>query len=320
MSKSKSIKRSIYILTEGHTEQAYFSRISEILGDDDEWRYSVTVDVREIEDGCKTDPVGIVKEAKNSQKLYDEVWAVFDKDRERDIQNVRAIELARKFNIKLAFSSIAFEQWILLHFEKSSTSFERSDCQSRGEPCSCNGSTCISSYIKRHHYPTYTKGKAKLYDDLSDKNDIAMEYTAWLRFSSPPSPSGFHLLNPYTDVDNLVALLLGLPVSRYSSVDANFFFEGITFCITHHKKRDDILEVSIHATSDSQYPFIFNNAQKNVTLLDVHNTEVPYIIPEAEIIHQGDDRTVNILFPVGQGFQISRLRFQSEKECIHIEL
>ena len=81
MSKNKNIKRSLYILTEGHTEQAYFSRISEILGDEDEWKYSVTVDVREIVDGSKTDPVNMVKEAKKSQKSYDEIWVVFDKDR-----------------------------------------------------------------------------------------------------------------------------------------------------------------------------------------------------------------------------------------------
>ena len=46
MSKTKNIKRSLYILTEGHTEEAYFSRIKEIMGDEDEWKYSVTVEVR----------------------------------------------------------------------------------------------------------------------------------------------------------------------------------------------------------------------------------------------------------------------------------
>lgn len=65
MSKTKNIKRSLYFLTEGHTEEAYFSRIKEIMGDEDEWKYSVTVEVREIVDGSKQDPVGMVREARH---------------------------------------------------------------------------------------------------------------------------------------------------------------------------------------------------------------------------------------------------------------
>ncbi len=64
MKKNKTIKRSVYILTEGDTEEAYFSRISEIVGADTDWEYSVTVEVREIIKGSKTDPINIVKEAK----------------------------------------------------------------------------------------------------------------------------------------------------------------------------------------------------------------------------------------------------------------
>lgn len=94
MNKNKNIKRSLYILTEGQTEEAYFSRIKEIMGDEDEWKYSVTVEVREIVEGSKQDPIGLVKEAKKSLKNYSEVWVVFDKDRERDNENSVAIELA----------------------------------------------------------------------------------------------------------------------------------------------------------------------------------------------------------------------------------
>lgn len=69
MSKQKFLKRTVYILTEGETEQAYFARIGEILGNDTEWKYSVTVEVREITNGSKTDPVHMVKEAKKKQEF-----------------------------------------------------------------------------------------------------------------------------------------------------------------------------------------------------------------------------------------------------------
>lgn len=319
MSKNKRIKRSLYILTEGHTEQAYFSRISEILGDEDEWKYSVTVDVREIVDGSKTDPVNMVKEAKKSQQSYDEVWVVFDKDRDRDQQNLQAIELASKAKIKVAFSSISFEEWVLLHFERNTTAFQRSDCESRGLQCTCNGAICASTYIKLNHYPTYVKGKAKLYDELSNKRDIALEYTAWLKYHLSPI-TNYHLLNPYTDVDNLVSQLFELPAIRYTGINNSFSFEGTYFCVTNHTKANNMIIVSIQTTNNSNKPFIFNNAQQNIKLLDTTNLELTYAIPQAQIINPGDNIATDIQFTINGQFQAVKLKFQSIDECVYVEL
>jgi len=319
MSKNKNIKRSLYILTEGHTEQAYFSRISEILGDVDEWKYSVTVDVREIVDGSKTDPVNMVNEAKKSQKSYDEVWVVFDKDRERDQQNLQAIELAFKSKVKVAFSSISFEEWVLLHFEKSTFAFERSDCESRGELCTCNGTVCASSYIKLKHYPTYVKGKAKLYDDISDKRDIALEFAAWLKYYHSPGVN-YHLLNPYTNIDNLVAKLFDLPAIRYIGKNTPFLFEGICFCVSTISSDNNITTVSIQTTNNSNKTFIFNNLQQNIKLLDTNNTELTYTIPHTTIINIGDNRTIDIQFAIHEQFQATKLKFQTTNECVYVEI
>ena len=319
MSKNKNIKRSLYILTEGHTEQAYFSRISEILGDEDEWKYSVTVDVREIVDGSKTDPVNMVKEAKKSQKSYDEIWVVFDKDRDRDQLNLQAIELASKAKIKVAFSSISFEEWILIHFERNTTAFQRSDCESRGLQCTCNGAICASTYIKLNHYPTYVKGKAKLYDELSNKRDIALKYTAWLKYHHSPI-TNYHLLNPYTDVDNLVSQLFELPAIRYAGINNSFSFEGIDFCVTNHSTANNIITVSIQTTNNSNKPFIFNNAQQNIKLLDTNNVELTYTIHKTQIINPGDDIATDIQFTINGQFLATKLKFQTINECVYLEL
>jgi RloB-like protein len=319
MSKNKNIKRSLYILTEGHTEQAYFSRIGEILGDEDEWKYSVTVDVREIGDRSKTDPVNMVKEAKKSQRSYDEIWVVFDKDRDRDQQNLQAIELAYKSKIKIAFSSISFEEWVLLHFEKSTTAFQRSDCESRGQECTCFGAICVSTYIKINHYPTYVKGKAKLYDELSDKRDRALEYAAWSKFHHSPKAT-YHLLNPFTDVDNLVAQLFELPKIRYSGINNPFYFEGIDFCVTSHSTTNNIVTVSIQTNNNSDRTFIFNNVQQNIKLLDTKNTELTYTIPQATTINTGENRTTDIQFAINEQFQATKLKFHTANECVYVEL
>lgn len=319
MSKNKNIKKSLYILTEGHTEQAYFARISEILGDEDEWKYSVTVDVREIVDGSKTDPVNMVKEAKKSQKSYDVVWVVFDKDRDRDQQNLQAIELASKSKINVAFSSISFEEWILLHFERSIMAFQRSDCESRGQVCTCKGTICASTYIKQNYYPNYIKGKAKLFDDLSDKRDIALEYAAWLKYHHSPE-ANYHLLNPFTDVDNLVAQLFELPIIRYVGINNPFSFEGIDFCVTSYSTANNIVTVSIQTTNNSNRTFIFNSVQQNIKLLDTNNSELNYTIPLATTINSGDNRTTDIQFTINGQFQPTKLKFQTANECVYVML
>ncbi len=319
MSKNKTIKKSLYILTEGHTEQAYFARISEILGDEDEWKYSVTVDVREIVDGSKTDPVNMVKEAKQSQKSYDEVWVVFDRDRDRDQQNLQAIELASKSKINVAFSSISFEEWILLHFERSILVFQRSDCESRGQVCTCNGTICASTYIKQNYYPNYIKGKAKLFDDLSDKRDTALEYAAWLKFHHSPMVN-YHLLNPFTDVDNLVAQLFELPRIRYVGINNVFSFEGIDFCVTNHSTANNMVSVSIQTTNNSNRTFIFNSVQKNIKLLDSNNAEFNYTIPLTTTINSRDNRTTDIQFDINGQFQATKLKFQTANDCVYVVL
>jgi len=319
MSKNRPVKKSLYILTEGHTEQAYFSRMSEILGDDDEWKYSVFVEVREIVDGSKTDPVNMVKEAKKSQSYYDEVWVVFDKDRKRDEQNLQAIALADNSEIKVAFSSISFEEWVLLHFEKSATAFERSDCESRGQLCTCNGTICISTYLKQNYYPTYIKGKAKLYDELENKLNVALEYAAWLKFHYP-LPKKFHLRNPYTDVDILVSKLLELPGIRYIELNATFVFEEIDFCVTKLSTANNIVTVSLQVTNNSNKTFIFNNAWKGIKLLDINNVELDYTIPQTQTINPKEEKLIEIKFFINDQFQISKLKFQTSNERVYVEL
>lgn len=261
----------------------------------------------------------MVKEAKKSKKNYDEVWVVFDKDRDRDGQNLQAIEDASKAKISVAFSSISFEEWVLLHFEKSTTAFQRSDCESRGQVCTCNGTICASTYIKQNHYPNYVKGKAKLYDDLSDKRDRALEFAAWLKYHHSPI-ANYHLLNPYTDVDNLVAQLFELPTIRYVAINNSFSFEGIDFFVTNLTTANNVVSISIQTINNSNRTFIFNNVQQNIKLLDANNVELTYTITQATIINTGDKRTTDIQFAINGQFQATKLKFQTEDECVYVEL
>ena len=244
---------------------------------------------------------------------------MFDKDRERDQQNEQALKLASKSKIKVAFSSISFEEWILLHFEKSTTAFKRSDCESRGQVCACNGTICALTYIRQNHYPTYVKGKAKLYDELSNKRDTALENAAWLKYQNLQI-ANYHLLNPYTDVDNLVAQLFELPLIHYVGTNKPFTFEGIDFCVTNHSVANNIVTVSIQTINNSNKTFIFNNIQQNIKLLDTNDKQLTYTIPQATTINTGDNRTIDIQFTIDVNYQISKLKFQATNECVYVEL
>lgn len=314
MSKYKYIKESIYILTEGQTEEAYFSRIAEILGGEDEWKFSVKVEVREIVDGSKQTPIQMIKEAKAIKKEYDEVWIVFDKDRDRDEQNEKALNFANRSNIHTAFSSISFETWVLLHFERSTYAFLRSDCESRGDICSCNGATCISTYIKQNHYPAFIKGKSKLYDDICDRINNAMEFSAWVKFNSPIG--AIHLLNPYTDLDILVSKLLDLPEFFFVATNTQFIFEGMKFIINSFTTIDGILFVELNINNTSDKTFLLNNVQNNIIALSSGNVELNYSIAEPVTIYPEQNEIVSIQFDHNTDILVSRIKFLSSKAII----
>lgn len=67
-----------------------------------------------------------------SRNDFDQVWAVFDRDKElsnpRSVQNFNeALRLAQENNIQTAYSNDAFELWYLLHFDYCDTAILRSD-------------------------------------------------------------------------------------------------------------------------------------------------------------------------------------------------
>jgi len=307
MSKQKSIKKTVYILTEGKTEEAYFARIGEILGNDTDWKYSVTVEVREIIDGSKTDPVKMVKEAKEHKGSFSEIWVVFDKDRERDILNEKAIALALKSKIKIAFSSISFEHWIILHFEKSTFAFQRSDCESRSTNavpviCVCGGTICASTYIKQNYYPTFYKAKSKLFDELKSNSVNAIENAAWLRLHKSPF-TDIHTLNPYSDVDILLAELLNESKVEYHSIGQMFNFNTANILVRSHSRNGNSILVTLNINNQGAVAFPINNIQQ-FSVLDEHRVSFSYSVNQVVLIQPGTNKDVVLTFTVTQNSQL----------------
>jgi len=102
-------------------------------------------------------------------------------------------------NIKVAFSNICFEFWILLHYERSTKPFQN-----------CNE---VIQYIRQNYNEDYLK-KNDHHEKLRDKIESAITHNKWLinthwQFELQNGVPIYNI-NPYIDVYKLVNLLLNL--------------------------------------------------------------------------------------------------------------
>ncbi len=195
--KKFSAPTTVFIACEGkNTEPLYFERIKEAI--DDEGHFALTIYPDRTNNNHKSDQIGLVREAQSKIRDFDEVWVVYDKN--GYTKHAAAVEKAEELidgkKVHIAFSSIAFEQWILLHFEKSTVAFEKSE-------------DVINHLTNNQYFEKYEKtGTFDTYKHLSANLLQAVENAAWLRFQLRNQRQPIHTLNPYTDVDRLVCKLL----------------------------------------------------------------------------------------------------------------
>lgn len=164
-------------------------------------------------------PTRYVREAQLylEDKSYTEAWAVYDKDNFPDHENARNLADSEP-KVNIAFSSVSFEEWLLLHFELNRKAFAKSvckrdkkdiECGTGSHPADCHGETCIGGRLRECGYiPKYAKKGSNLYSKLAPRLNRARIGAAWTR-SLNPNESKW-LQNPYTDFDRLVNSLLGI--------------------------------------------------------------------------------------------------------------
>lgn len=313
--KIKNLRKTIYILTEGKTEEAYYSRIGELIDSDSDLEFWIKVEVRVIKDGDKTDPIGLIEEAITARKVngYDEAWVVFDRDRERDKEIDSATILANENNISIAFSSISFEHWILLHYERNIFAFERSDCESRRDVCDCDGEKCVSKYIIMHFYPKFKKGYSLLYDDLKELEKDALMNAAWLRLIqfSNSSNNNKYILNPYTDNDLLISKLLNYKTHIYLKIGDSISDKELIIKVLDITKENKDIKIIIELDNKRSTSYIINTHTKFYL---AHNKGVitNFKIEKSIQIHPNEKHKVILLFDLEK--EISNLKLIYEND------
>ncbi|HEX3935318.1 MAG TPA: RloB family protein [Puia sp.] len=280
--KKRSLRRTIFIACEGrNTEPIYFEKIAEEI--EDRGTFAVTIYPERGDDTHVSHALGLVSEARSRIDDFDEVWVVFD--RNGYTKHREAFELAAEpvdgKRVHIAFSSIAFEQWVLLHFEKSKTAFAKS-------------AGIVQLLRDRGYFPGYEK-KAYIdtYSFLRDRTLQAMENAAWLRHELEKvgvlDGRPLYELNPYTGVDVLVARLLevreqwlwGSPGVPVSVGEIGLLVE----------KLDGASSLKVTVTNGTGNSLVFNSA----------NIAGQFSIRSwAGVIHMSIDKTTQVA-PGGQG-------------------
>lgn len=174
----------------------------------------------ENENNPQTNPYQLFQLAKNALESgsADYAWAVFDKDNHPRLPQTFLEATASGVNI--AFSSRSFEEWVLMHFEKNNTTFNATECKdarSKSINCgshlvpNCTPIDCLTGRIRRNNYiPGYSKkSDFDLFNAIHQSTEVALVNSSWLRFNYGVSLNNvqqptLHVLNPYTDVDQLI--------------------------------------------------------------------------------------------------------------------
>lgn len=173
-------------------------------------------DVRVVKEG-KTSGVELVNVAKKERKKeppvtnLDQIWIVIDKD--GYTKHRETFLLAAKANINIAFSSAAFEFWILLHLRFTTKGFVKSEE--------------IISEIERS-FP-YTKNDRSIYTRTRDNLKTAIENAQKVRKHHTdinPHKTPYQL-TPYTDVDELVLDIVRLHEQLARKGHSKFAFQDI---------------------------------------------------------------------------------------------
>lgn len=148
--------------------------------------------------GIGKNTVNLVKEAikiKETDRDYDQVWCVFDKDSFSEQQFNQALNLADQNNIEIAYSNEAFEIWYILHFDYRDTAMSRKEYQKE-----------LTKKLRKEKLITknqhYKKNDSNIYEYLEKLQQQAIKNSErLLKQYNPPQPA---IDNPSTTVHLLV--------------------------------------------------------------------------------------------------------------------
>lgn len=188
-SKGRTLKKTIYIFTEGETEKNYFSILNK--------KYNATVTVKvSVNHAHKqgmnllTHALGKINTLANTEKRnLGGVYIIFDKDDINNAEIQTVLSEAKSKDIHIGFSNSCFEVWLLAHFEKLNESHTKDRLYQKLE----HHLHC-KQYSKKH------KNNIELLRQIEDCVSTAMENTATMTELSQITINS----EPYTNIGKVI--------------------------------------------------------------------------------------------------------------------
>jgi hypothetical protein len=318
-SKRKSrhlrLRKNIYIVCEGtNTERIYFEEIGQ--QDDVYEKYHIKVypskkhqenASKKEGESIKTDAVNLVKLAKEEINNYDEVWAVFDKD--GYTKHEKAFSDAKRHCVNLAFSSIAFEHWILLHYEQNRTAFPKSQN--------------VIDYLEQAGYFTGYSKKAEIsiYPRLQNLTKTAIENAAWLRMEMAQNLAAcdnkIYELNPYTTVDELVMKLLDFNPVTYGYIKETLRISDYSITVNDVQRHAGIT-VSVCIVNHGKCGYLVKNPCDHFYLKDEDQNTFQLVIDTPIIIEPSLTQDIALKCEISSATGKLRLHFSPKPNEILI--
>lgn len=198
--RKRTYNKKINIICEGaknKSESAYFKALIRDCRFDTN---SVHIEVLDTEINTGLELVKVAKTLLKKNKKFqdiDEYWVVYDKD--KYTKHPHTFDEAYKSGINIAFSSICFEVWILLHYEFTTRPFEKGD-------------DLIHYMKKEKKYINYEKANASTYQTTKFKIETAIRNAKKMnKIIKEGHPSSkIYELNPYTDIYKLIEKIKSL--------------------------------------------------------------------------------------------------------------
>jgi len=198
--QKRGITQRILILCEGQSEEYYLKRAKADIPDKAK-RLSLTVDILKSKysncEGLVKDAIERMKNAKDDKIPYHTVWVVFDNDRQEEKKAgslSNAFQTAKTKGIQIAYSSISWEYWYLLHFDFTTRGF-------------ANSAEVIKGLKKCYGFEDYVKPYPEAWQILIPHLSTGKEHAKRIRRHHLTLSQNAPSINPCADVDILITTL-----------------------------------------------------------------------------------------------------------------
>lgn len=205
----------------------------------------------------------------------------------------------RKANINIAFSSISFEHWLLLHFEQNQTAFYNS----REIIRYFDTKKYFNEKFKKGWY-LYEKREESTIKDFFQEVGNAILNNIWLNNqvqSQINAGKQFYEINPFSDVFRLTNLLINNQLSCFyvQNTKINFqVFQDLTIV-----KSDNVITISF--ISKSKKPILVREVLSQAKLYDFNKNEISLtsITNITDIIRTDESKAIELtvnstIFPI----------------------